>query len=406
MLWKLKKHIGIRNISNFLRTHRPFYVPPIIAIVRSGTDTNRVLKVAEEVQHAIASHRAHRKFLRDITPERKRPWSSVKTRCPLRNFVEYQISKVSFKDFVKLVHTAVRIYEDKNGPLVPRTSSRGRPRTYDYSLVIAAVIAGKMYKKQPYTAVREAVSSGISVSKDAVRVPTRGDVHYIRTCLERRNPEALDKIIELTDRMCIALAIDLFEMPVMFKSVDWSGLGTDMYLIVKSDEGYTRRRAAHFVTFVTRYTTNTIVQVINGEPRDIDEYLNERELICIGDDGYRAVKPVMASVREGWLFLTPMAINQLDGVTRELAQFLYKFRKPVERPYGQFEKKNHRLYCRRVEMRRQEIRMWAIAKNLWSYLGLKAISKLVLAVGRQDKKELMIDAVHAVRDSLYEHYWR
>ena len=145
--------------------------------------------------------------------------------------------------------------------------------------------------------------------------------------------------------------------------------------------------------------------MIDGEPHDITDYINERELICIGDDGYNAIRPVMVSVRDGWLFLTPKAIEKLHGPAKELARFMYKLRKPTERPYGHFAKKNHKLYCRKVEFRRQEIRMWAIAKNLKSYLRLKELAKMVLSVGRQRKKELLIEGVMAIRDSLRETLW-
>jgi len=407
MLWITRDYINkdrIGTILAILFNKRPQYVPQIIALVDPAIDTEWLLEKVrqKEIRNAITYAKWFTKSA--LLPERKAPWSPVRTQNPLWPHTGRDVPPMDSLEVLHEILFTIMVYEHHHGPIVS-LSMFGRPREYDYRRIIAVLISSMWSGKCIKDAFQDAVSKGFYVSlKDPGKVPPPSLISYVREKLNSENPEALHELVAITDRMAISIGIDIFDLPITLKSIDWSGLETQKYHIYPDLQGNLKlRRVAEQITYVNRLVTNTIPQVIVGEPHDITDMLNEQEGLCIGDDGYNAVRPVIEGIKKGFLFLTPSAIEALrDPNVKKLAKRLYKFRKMVERPFGNFAVTRVRIRSRREDFMLQEAIMWAIAKNIRSYMGLKALRRMIYCYHEQEKKELVYEGIQYVIDGLQE----
>jgi len=397
MLWTLNKQITrIQSISPLLFNRYPFFVPPIVAVIDPSVSTSAILKYVDRRRKQHAATIARWKLKNKLLPESKSAWSPVKTRNPLWPQIDSRVPPIDSMEGLNAILFAIKTYEKKHGPLF-KPSSRGRPREYQYDRIMAVLIASTWTSKNIKQAVRDAVAAGFYLSRrHPDKVPPPSLISYVRAKLDSESSDALHEIIAITDTMCACLGMDLFDGPVVLKGIDWSGLRTSKYLIYSDLEGNPRlRRVAQQTTFVTRLITNTIPQVIIGEPHDVIDLLREPSGVYIGDGGYNSVRTAVESVKRGFLFLTPQVIDMLSETDiKKLAKRIYKFRKITEIPFGNFRATRVRIRSRREDFMFQEVLMWAIAKNIRSHMRLRALQRMVYSSGRQRKKELIYEAIN------------
>ena len=99
--------------------------------------------------------------------------------------------------------------------------------------------------------------------------------------------------------------------------------------------------------------------------KDIIRVINARYIIA--DKGYRSIVNIWDAVRNNVVFLTPYVIDRLKGAIKELAEFLYKLRRPGERPFGNFDTRMIRLSSINPDMCYKELLVYLTAHNIRSY---------------------------------------
>ena len=405
MLWLINDIFNLRKVISLLRHPKPIYIPLIIARATLGstsTDTliEKINLTLEKLQKSVERQKLKRKLVHD----RKRPWSVIKTRNPLRTYCEAEEEERTFKDYFSFALKVIDEYEVKYGPLFPK-KKRGRRREFDYKKLFAAIIAGKRFGKSLKEIVDSLKTAQIKVTLPEIteKYPKKAELRYILKIV----PEtALSRMLQITDAWATHIAKHLFDWCTDMFIVDGSDLETRIKDFDEIKGRLQYRQKTYTVTLVTRYITNTVPMVIRMAPqvvvKDIIKVVKARYIIA--DKGYRNIVNIWDAIRNNVVFLTPYVIDRLEGAVKELAEFLYKLRKPGERPFGNFSTRMTRLSSMDPDMCYKELLAYLTAHNIRSYFRVALLNRLVTPIGPRFKREALQKAHECLMLAIREAY--
>ncbi|MGQ4834616.1 MAG: hypothetical protein ACP6IS_12090, partial [Candidatus Asgardarchaeia archaeon] len=282
---------------------------------------------------------------------------------------------------------------------------RGRRRVYDYKKLLAAIIAGKRFGKSLKEIVDSLKNAQIKVTLPGIakKYPRKAELRYVLKIV----PETvLSRMLQITDAWVTHIAKCLFDWCIDMLIVDSSDLKTRIKDFDKIQGQLKYRQKAYTVTLVTRYITNTVPMVIRMAPqvvvKDIIRVINARYIIA--DKGYRNIVNIWDAVENNVVFLTPYVIDRLKGAVKELAEFLYKLRKPGERPFGNFDTRMIRLSSINPDMCYKELLAYFTAHNIRSYFRVALLNRLVTPIGSWSKREALQKAHEHLMLAIKEAY--